>query len=36
MNKKIKNKIKTLLLGALILGTYEFLIMNYLFMWIKL
>lgn len=33
--KKIKEKIKTLLLGIFVLGSFEFLILNYIFMWIK-
>lgn len=33
---KIKEIIKTIIMSLLILGIFEFLLLNYIFMWIKL
>lgn len=33
---KIKELIKTIIMYLLMLGTFEFLFLNYIFMWIKL
>lgn len=33
---KIKEIIKTIIMSLLILGSFEFLFLNYMFMWIKI
>ena len=35
MMKKIKEILKTILLAILVLGLFEFMFLNYFFMWIE-